>query len=136
MHIDQVISKNEQPVTNGAELDELRPSNAAKSLGVADSDTMSRYATERDKRLREDGDSQFIRLHQSSRFIHMTHDPWLPADGSVAGQRLSEREELHFRFVLKGAGYGGLLYAARLVEAGYNANDIILIDYAGGFGGT
>lgn len=136
MHIDQVISKNEQPVTNGAELDELRPSNAAKSLGVADSDTMSRYATERDKRLREDGDSQFIRLHQSSRFVHMTHDPWLPADGSVAGQRLSEREELHFKFVLKGAGYGGLLYAARLVEAGYNADDIILIDYAGGFGGT
>ncbi|KAJ0423500.1 hypothetical protein BJY00DRAFT_299683 [Aspergillus carlsbadensis] len=36
-----------------------------------------------------------------------------------------------------GAGFGGLLFAIRLIQSGtYTAQDIILLDMAGGFGGT
>lgn len=35
-----------------------------------------------------------------------------------------------------GGGHSGLLYAVRLLDAGFRAEDIVLVDIAGGFGGT
>lgn len=96
----------------------------------------AKYQAERDKRMRPEFDSQFVKLHTSEKYKHFTDDPWLPEDGSVRGIRLRENESPHFKFVVKGAGLGGLLYAARLVEQGYNPEDFAFIDYAGGFGGT
>lgn len=100
------------------------------------SQVQAKYAAERLKRLRPDFDDQWVKLHTSDKFKHFTHDPWLPADGSTGGINLAEDGDYHFKFIIQGAGFGGLLYAARLVEAGFSSDDIVLIDYAGGFGGT
>ena len=84
-----------------------------------------KYAAERSKRLRPDFEHQFVKLHTSDQFKHFTHDPWLPADGSTHGICLSENQIYSFKFVIQGAGFGGLLYAARLVEAGFKPQDIV-----------
>ncbi|KAJ9663476.1 hypothetical protein H2198_000741 [Neophaeococcomyces mojaviensis] len=96
----------------------------------------AKYAEERAKRVRPEGVAQFVKLHESEKYRHFVDDPWLPADGSVAGLQLKEGTASHFKFVIKGAGFGGLLYAARFIEAGYKPEDLMFIDYAGGFGGT
>lgn len=96
----------------------------------------AKYAAERTKRLRADFEDQFVQLHTSDQFKHFTNDPWLPADGSTIGVSLVEDNTYDFKFVIQGAGFGGLLYASRLVEAGFNPKDMVLVDYAGGFGGT
>lgn len=108
-------------------------------VAASDRDTgqiQAKYAAERTKRLRADFDDQFVQLHKSSQFRHFTSDPWLPADGSTIGLSLVEDRSYEFKFAIQGAGFGGLLYASRLVEAGFNPKDMVLIDYAGGFGGT
>lgn len=99
-------------------------------------DVQAKYAVERSKRLRPDFEDQFVKLHTSEQFKHFTHDPWLPHDGSTRGIQLANDKAYSFKFVIQGAGYGGLLYAARLIEAGFRPVDIVLIDYAGDFGGT
>lgn len=96
----------------------------------------AKYAEERAKRVRDEGNEQYLKLHQSDKFKHFTHDPWLPADGKVPGIQLQKDKSSHFKFVIQGAGYSGLLYGARFVEAGYKPEDIVFIDSAGGFGGT
>lgn len=136
MSIGQAISNNEQPAAASENAAKLQNVDGPLDPYDDSAEIMARYAAERDKRIRDDGNSQFITLHDSPKFKHMTQDPWLPADGSVSGFELSDKERLHFKFVLKGAGYAGLLYAARLIEAGYSPKDMVLIDYAGGFGGT
>lgn len=85
----------------------------------------AKYSAERSKRLRPDFDDQFVKLHTSEQFKRFTHDPWLPADGSTSGLSLSKDKIYKFKFVIQGAGYGGLLYAARLVEAGFNPKDMV-----------
>ncbi len=85
----------------------------------------ARYRAERDKRLRPDGNDQY--LQPSGRFADLLDDPWCdPAD------REPVREELDV--VVIGAGFAGLSTGARLAEAG--VTDVRLIDTAGGVGGT
>lgn len=99
-------------------------------------DIQAKYQTERNKRLRPDFNEQYVAVHKSDKFKHFAEDPWLPSTGAVPGFQLREGEVRRFKFVLKGAGYGALLYAARLVEAGFESKDFAFLDYAGGFGGT
>lgn len=136
MSIDQAISNKGPLLSEEDKVGDISVTDAFTSLESEVVAVHARYAAEREKRLRSDGNSQYILLHGSDKFKHMTEDPWLPADGSVAGIKLAEDERLHFKFVIMGAGYSALLYAARLIEAGCRAEDMILIDYAGGFGGT
>jgi cyclohexanone monooxygenase len=85
----------------------------------------ARYREERDKRLRPDGNDQYQRL--TGRFAHYAADPHTP---------FAEREPKadHVTFAFIGAGFAGLVTAARLVEAGIT--DVRLIDKAGDVGGT
>jgi cation diffusion facilitator CzcD-associated flavoprotein CzcO len=84
-----------------------------------------RYAAERDKRLRPDGNDQYLRLH--GQLAHYLDDPYVPR---------SEREPLddHVTVALIGGGFAGLVTAARLVEAG--VDDIRIVEKGGDFGGT
>ena len=68
-----------------------------------------RYAAERDKRLRPDGNDQYLRLQ--GQLAHYLDDPYAPR---------AEREPLddHVTVALIGGGFAGLVTAARLVEAG------------------
>jgi len=84
-----------------------------------------RYAEERAKRLRPDGNDQYLRLE--GRLSHYLDDPYTP---------VTEREARHdhVTVALVGGGFAGLLTAARLVEAG--VTDVRLVEKGGGVGGT
>ncbi|KAH7043303.1 hypothetical protein B0J12DRAFT_198722 [Macrophomina phaseolina] len=93
----------------------------------------NRYAQERDKRLRPEGFEQYVALRGADE--PLADDPWI-------GQQPETREAGplqdgdNIQFLIIGAGHVGLLAGGRLVEAGFDAQDMCLVDVAGGFGGT
>ncbi|KAJ6504610.1 flavin-binding monooxygenase-like family protein [Mycena vitilis] len=96
---------------------------------------IARYAEERDKRIRPEGVAQYLRVADSSEFKYIQEDPWV--DHTAFNARtppVSDGDDV--KFLVLGAGFGGLLFAVRLIEAGFNAADIRMVDGAGGFGGT
>ena len=85
-----------------------------------------KYRVERDKRLRADGNDQYIEV--TGDFLHYVDDPYVEPD-FVREPILDEVE-----VVVIGGGFGGMLAVVRLKEAGIN--DIKIIEKGGGFGGT
>ena len=85
-----------------------------------------KYRAERDKRLRVDGNDQYIEVAGS--FAHYVEDPYVDGDGSR--EPLTDQVDV----VVIGGGFGGLLAGARLREAG--VEDIRLIEKGGDVGGT
>src|SRR5258707_15255528 len=83
-----------------------------------------RYRTERDKRLRADGNQQYVEI--TGRFAHYLEDPYTAA---VERAPLFDDVEV----VVIGGGFGGLLVGARLREAG--TDDVRPIEKGGPFGG-
>ena len=85
-----------------------------------------RYRAERDKRLRADGNDQYVEV--KGRFAHYLDDPYAPPG--------FEREPLtdEVEVLIVGGGFGGLLAGARLRQAG--VEDIRILDAASDFGGT
>lgn len=84
-----------------------------------------KYAAERAKRLRPDGNDQYQRL--TGRFAHYAVDPYTPR---------SERAPVtdHVTVAFIGAGFAGLVTGARLTEAG--VSDVRIVEKGGGVGGT
>jgi cation diffusion facilitator CzcD-associated flavoprotein CzcO len=84
-----------------------------------------RYARERDKRLRPDGNGQYLQF--TGAFAGLLADPY--------GER-TEREPVrgHVTVAFIGGGFAGLVTAARLNEAG--VGDVRIVEKGGGFGGT
>jgi cation diffusion facilitator CzcD-associated flavoprotein CzcO len=85
----------------------------------------ARYRAERDKRLRPDGNAQY--LEPAGKFAHLVDDPYV--------ERV-EREPIfdEFTVVFIGGGFSGLCTGARLKQAGID--DVCIIDGGGDFGGT
>ena len=95
-------------------------------MPTVDKDALRRkYAEERDKRLRPDGNDQYIRL--TGRFAHYLDDPYTPVT-----DRAPTTDHVTFAFI--GGGFAGLVTGARLKEAG--VDDVRILDKAGDFGGT
>jgi len=84
-----------------------------------------RYAEERAKRLRPDGNDQYIRV--VDQLAHYLDDPYTP---------VVEREPLtdHVTVAFIGGGFAGLVTGARLAEAG--VADVRIVEKGGDFGGT
>ena len=85
----------------------------------------SRYRAERDKRLRSDGNDQYV--EPTGRFAHFVDDIW-----TERLEREPVRDEVEVAVI--GAGFAGLVTAARLKQAGID--DVRLIDGAGDVGGV
>ena len=85
-----------------------------------------KYRTERDRRLRPDANDQYVAIDQEYR--HYIDDPY--ADASFTRAPLNDQVDV----LIVGGGFGGLLAAARLREAG--VKDIRIIEKGGDFGGT
>ncbi|RCI10155.1 hypothetical protein L249_8599 [Ophiocordyceps polyrhachis-furcata BCC 54312] len=97
-----------------------------------------RYVKEKSKRLRSDGNAQYVDLGSapSARLRELARDPWVD-DAKLNSQPSSLEDGDTVKVLILGAGYGGLLFAVRLIdEAAIPAEDIRLVDPAGGFGGT
>ncbi|KAJ7851637.1 hypothetical protein B0H14DRAFT_821873 [Mycena olivaceomarginata] len=102
---------------------------------VADPAIRQKYIEERNKRLRPEGLGQFVRVADSAQFKYLGNDPWVDhAALNAKAPVLSDGDDI--KFLVLGAGYGGLLFAVYLIEAGFSAADIRIVDVAGGFGGT
>jgi cation diffusion facilitator CzcD-associated flavoprotein CzcO len=90
-----------------------------------DLDTLRRkYAEERAKRLRPDGNDQYLQL--AGQLSHYLEDPYTPR-----AERAPKTDHVTAAFI--GGGFAGLLTAARLTEAGLPCR---IVEKGGGFGGT
>jgi len=85
----------------------------------------AKYLAERDKRLRPDGNDQYIQL--KDQFGHYLDDPY-----TERVEREPKTDHVTFCFV--GGGFAGLVTGARLVEEGIN--DVRIVEKGGDFGGT
>jgi cyclohexanone monooxygenase len=85
-----------------------------------------KYRRERDRRLRPDGNEQYIEV--TGQFAHFLEDPYV--EPGFTREPLTDEVEV----VVIGGGFGGLLAGARLRQFG--VQDIRMIDPAADFGGT
>jgi cation diffusion facilitator CzcD-associated flavoprotein CzcO len=84
-----------------------------------------KYLEERNKRLRPDGNDQYLRV--AGQLAHYLDDPYTPVT-----PRDPKTDHVTFAFI--GGGFAGLATAARLSEAGIK--DVCIIEKGGDFGGT
>ena len=85
-----------------------------------------RYLAERDKRLRGDGESQYIEARGD--FSDFVADPYV--EPGFTREPVERRVDV----LIVGGGFGGLLTGAELVRAGIGS--FLLVEQAGDFGGT
>ena len=85
-----------------------------------------KYRQERDKRVRVDGNDQYQEV--VGEFAYFVEDPYI--EEALKREPLLDDVEV----VIIGGGFGGLLAAARLREAGIH--DFRIIEKGGDFGGT
>lgn len=97
-------------------------------------DINKRYQKEREKRLRADGLAQFVDIETVEKFARAVRNAWPDPVYDKMAPALKDGSRCEFLFV--GAGYGSLLTAVRLLDAGVAAEDIRFVDTAGGFGGS
>ena len=86
----------------------------------------ARYLQERDKRLRDDGNEQYIEVKGD--FSNYVADPYVERI-----ERAPVFDEVEIAII--GGGFGGLMMGGRLREAGW-AHGIRVIEQGGDFGGT
>ena len=84
-----------------------------------------KYRLERDKRLRADGNAQYLEI--AGDFADYLHDPYVAQEG-----RPSRRDDVTVCII--GGGFAGLITAANLVKEGID--DFRIIEKGGDFGGT
>ncbi len=94
-------------------------------LGFDPDALRNKYREERDKRVRTDGNEQYLEVKDT--FAHFVDDPYVE---SFEREPLTDDTDV----VVIGGGFGGLLAGARLREAG--VQDIRVIEKGGDFGGT
>ncbi|HWD49351.1 MAG TPA: NAD(P)/FAD-dependent oxidoreductase [Rhizomicrobium sp.] len=94
-------------------------------LGFDPAALKAKYRAERDKRVRADGNEQYVEIKGD--FAHYLEDPYV---APITRAPLNDEMEV----LIVGGGFGGLLAAARLREAG--VTDIRIVEKGGDFGGT
>ncbi len=93
---------------------------------MIDKEALTRkYRQERDKRLRPEGNDQYLRV--AGQLAHYLEDPYTPRT-----PRSAKTDHVTFAFV--GGGFAGLVTGARLKEAGVSS--VRIIEKGGDFGGT
>jgi cation diffusion facilitator CzcD-associated flavoprotein CzcO len=101
------------------------PRPAEPDTGFDPDELRRRYEQERDKRLRADGNEQYVEM--TGRFAHYLEDPYVePAE------REPRFDDVTVAVI--GGGFAGLVTGARLKEAGID--DVRIIEKGGDFGGT
>jgi cation diffusion facilitator CzcD-associated flavoprotein CzcO len=98
---------------------------ALQTPGIDKERLRQKYLEERNKRLRADGNDQYIEV--KGQLAHYLDDPYTPVT-----PRDPKTDHVTFAFI--GGGFAGLATAARLTEAG--VKDVRIIEKGGDFGGT
>jgi cyclohexanone monooxygenase len=102
----------------------MTTANGTRNLKFDPDALRRKYREERDKRLRAEGNDQYVNIAQ---FIEYLDDPY--AD-PIVRDPVSD----HVEVALIGGGFAGLLIGARLREAG--VENLRIIEQGGDFGGT
>jgi cation diffusion facilitator CzcD-associated flavoprotein CzcO len=103
------------------------------NMTVSAPDLDAKYAEERDKRIRPEGMAQFAELKDE--YNDLSKDFYLDYESLEKNRLLFDGQQV--KLLIIGAGHNGLIAAVRLIEAGgLTAEDIIIVDKAGGYGGT
>ncbi len=107
-------------------LDTLEPSAAEPALDFDPDALREKYRVERDKRLRPDANAQYVEVKGD--FGHYIDDPYV--EPGFTREPLNDEVDA----LVIGGGFGGLMAAARLREAGLAR--IRIVEKGGDFGGT
>jgi cyclohexanone monooxygenase len=99
---------------------------SGQDLGFDPVALREKYREERDRRLRADGNEQYVEV--KGKFAHFLDDPYI--ETPIEREPLNDEVEV----LIIGGGFGGLLAGARL--RGEGVDDIRIIDPAADFGGT
>jgi cation diffusion facilitator CzcD-associated flavoprotein CzcO len=97
----------------------------------------AKYAAEAQKRVKAEGLDQFqeLAVSDSDRLRHLVDDCW--ADHAALDAQPSPLKPGDCpKFLIAGAGVGGVVAAVRLIRQGFTADQIRLVETAGGLGGT
>src|SRR5579884_450844 len=95
-------------------------------MTTIDIDALKRkYAEERDKRLRPDGNDQYVQL--KDQLAHYLDDPYTPYT-----ERAPKTDHVTVAFI--GGGFAGLVTCAYIKQAG--VDDVRIVEKGGDFGGT
>jgi hypothetical protein len=96
-----------------------------------------KYVLEAAKRKREEGAKQFEQLHlsENDRLRGLADDVWADhAALDALPMPIDEGDSV--KFFIMGAGMGGIVMAVKLIQKGFSADQMLLVDTAGGVGGT
>ncbi|NNL64831.1 MAG: NAD(P)/FAD-dependent oxidoreductase, partial [Myxococcales bacterium] len=115
------MGRGREPVVSSAEA-----SGGAEDLGFDPDALREKYRRERDKRLRPDGNDQYVEV--AGRFARYLEDPY--ARETIERAPLADEVDV----LIVGGGFGGLLAGAYLREAGVER--LRIVDAASDFGGT
>ncbi len=96
-----------------------------KPAGLDKARLRQKYLEERNKRLRPDGNDQYVEV--KGQLAHYLDDPYTPVT-----ERAPKTDHVTFAFI--GGGFAGLATAARIAEAGIK--DVRIVEKGGDFGGT
>ena len=99
---------------------------AHPELGFDPDALREKYREERDKRLRPDGNDQYVEV--AGAFAHFERDPYV--EPGYTREPLTDEVDV----ALIGGGFGGLLAGARLRQLG--VEDLRILEKGGDFGGT
>jgi len=93
-----------------------------------------KYRQERERRLNDKGLAQYLERSQIAGYI-LQEDPWV-AEGTPIQRPVPDGG--HVKIAIFGSGFGGLCAAVRALLEGSasSTDDILIVDHAGGFGGT
>ncbi|KAF9891541.1 hypothetical protein FE257_004008 [Aspergillus nanangensis] len=105
---------------------------AGKQVGT----TQDKYNEEREKRLRSGARSEYLDLYSLERFRHFKSDPWAEQEAHEPYGAPRPDNGSHCEILIIGAGWSGLVTAVRLLQAGFRLEDMRIVDFAAGFGGT
>jgi cation diffusion facilitator CzcD-associated flavoprotein CzcO len=102
------------------------PAATLPAIDFAPDALRAKYRAERDKRVRADGNDQYVEVKGD--FAHYVDDPYV--EPGYTREPLAQTVEV----LVVGGGFGGLLVGARLRQAGFE--DIRLVEKGGDVGGT
>ena len=100
-----------------------------ESLGFDPEQLTERYRVEREKRIRDDAESQFVEITNDSPYAnrYLIDDPYAEP---IERDPISDERDV----IIIGGGWVGMMTAARLKQAGID--DVRIVDSAADFGGT
>ncbi|KAL8387063.1 hypothetical protein RB595_010183 [Gaeumannomyces hyphopodioides] len=95
---------------------------------------LERYEAERSKRSGVANFKQRASTRTES-LADLSRDPWVDYD-ALARQPAALKDGDDTQVVILGAGHAGLIFAAEIIRAGFSPDRLVVMDEAGGVGGT